>query len=433
MSGDFGFTPGGDFTSDPFAASANLPMIATQALRDSARNFLNTHSVIPVGTADLDSVKDALDIANNWLDSATIFPTVSAPANVAWSRKDWLDSSIPGWQKLVEPLAEGMASALSELIGGMNFGETGETGETDEASENIFPQEFPIPDSAIPSFNALFGANPMTTGAIMPMMRGFMGAMIATQLGQSVGALAIRVTGANDVALPLFKNCETHLIPQNITAWGEGLDLPTSEISIFLALRESAAVRLFTHAPWLSTYMQDAIAAYGRGIKIDIEAIQRQAEDAISSGALDIENTDSINLAITSGMFMPEQSTQQAAALEKLEMALALIEGWIDHVVDLAAKDRLPSLAALQEVVRRSRVTNSPTQQLFKSLLNLEVSPRKMRETAHFWSELNRLAGSDGRDHRWEDSALLPRSEDIADPAAFLKSTTVPDDLSGLI
>jgi len=430
MSGDFGFTPGGDFTSDPFAASANLPMIATQALRDSARNFLNTHSVIPVGTADLASVRDALDIANNWLDSATIFPTVSAPANVAWSRKDWLDSSIPGWQKLVEPLAEGMASALSELIGGMNFGETGET---DEVSENIFPQDFPIPDSAIPSFNALFGANPMTTGGIMPMMRGFMGAMIATQLGQSVGALAIRVTGANDVALPLFKNCETHLIPQNITEWGEGLDLPKSEISIFLALRESAAVRLFTHAPWLSTYMQDAIAAYGRGIKIDIDAIQRQAEDAISSGALDIENTDSINLAITSGMFMPEQSTQQAAALEKLEMALALIEGWIDHVVDLAAQDRLPSLAALQEVVRRSRVTNSPTQQLFKSLLNLEVSPRKMRETAHFWSELNRLVGNDGRDHRWEDAALLPRSEDIADPAAFLKSTTVPDDLRDLI
>jgi len=430
MSGDFGFTPGGDFTSDPFAASANLPMIATQALRDSARNFLNTHSVIPVGTADLASVRDALDIANNWLDSATIFPTVSAPANVAWSRKDWLDSSIPGWQKLVEPLAEGMASALSELIGGMNFGETGET---DEVSKNIFPQDFPIPDSAIPSFNALFGANPMTTGGIMPMMRGFMGAMIATQLGQSVGALAIRVTGANDVALPLFKNCETHLIPQNITEWGEGLDLPKSEISIFLALRESAAVRLFTHAPWLSTYMQDAIAAYGRGIKIDIDAIQRQAEDAISSGALDIENTDSINLAITSGMFMPEQSTQQAAALEKLEMALALIEGWIDHVVDLAAQDRLPSLAALQEVVRRSRVTNSPTQQLFKSLLNLEVSPRKMRETAHFWSELNRLVGNDGRDHRWEDAALLPRSEDIADPAAFLKSTTVPDDLRDLI
>ena len=429
MSGNFGFTPNGDFSNssgasdpnNPLFPLTNLPMIATSALRDSARNFLASHSVIPVGTGDLDSIRESLDIANTWLDNATIFPSVSAPRDLAWSRRDWLDSTISGWQKLVEPLAEGMASALSELIGGMSFG-----GEGDDP-ENLIPQE------AIPAFNSIMGGNPITAGGILPMMRGFMGAMIATQLGQSVGALAIRVTGANDVALPLFAKCETHLIPQNITLWGEGLDLPESEIAIFLALRECAAVRLFTHAPWLALYMQEAIASYGRGITIDMEAIQRQAEEAISSGALDIDNAESINLAITSGMFIPEQSPQQAAALEKLEMALALIEGWIDHVVTLAARDRLPSLAALQEVVRRSRATNSPTQQLFKTLLNLEVSPRKMRETAKFWEELNALAGLEGRDHRWEDAALLPQSGDLADPAAFLKSTTVPDDLSGLI
>jgi len=429
MSGNFGFTPGGDspHSSEPFdpnnplSSLNNLPMIATSALRDSARNFLASHSVIPVGTSDLDSIREALDIANTWLDNATIFPSVSAPRDIAWSRRDWLDSSISGWQKLVEPLAEGMATALSELMSGMSFG--GDENDPNNA----------IPDEVIPAFNSIMGGNPLTAGGILPMMRGFMGAMIATQLGQSVGALAIRVTGANDVALPLFARCETHLIPQNIAAWGEGLDLPQSEITIFLALRESAAVRLFTHAPWLAHYMQEAISSYGRGIKIDMDAIQRQAEEAISSGSLDIDNPESINLAISSGMFVPEQSPQQAAALEKVEMALALIEGWIDHVVSLAAHDRLPSLAALQEMVRRSRVTNSPTQQLFKSLLNLEISPRKMRETTKFWEELNTLVGLEGRDHRWEDSALLPTSSDLADPAGFLKSTTVPDDLSGLI
>ncbi len=422
MSGNFGITPGGDFSQPDFTSSTNnLPMIATQALRDSARNALASHSVIPVGTADLDSVREALEIANNWLDSATIFPAVSSPRDIAWSRKDWLDSSISGWQKLVEPLAEGMASALSKLVSGMDF-----------AGEDEDPNN-PIPDLAIPAFNSILGGNPLTAGGIMPMMRGFMGAMIASQLGQSVGALAVKVTGANDVALPLFAHCETHLIPQNIAAWGEGLDLPPSEISIFLALRESAATRLFTHAPWLATYMQEAIASYGRGITIDMEAISRQAEEAISSGALDIENAESINLAITSGMFVPEQSEQQSAALEKLEMALALIEGWIDHIVSSAAKDRLPSLPALEEVVRRSRVTNSPTQQLFKSLLNLEVSPRRMREAAIFWGEVATLAGMEERDHRWEDAALLPRSSDLSNPAQFLKSTTVPDDLSGLI
>ena len=420
MSGNFGFTPNGEesYPSDPSAGSNNLPMIATQALRDSARNFLSSNSVIPVGMQDLEEIRGAVEIAQNWLDNATIFPNLSAPRDIAWSRKDWLDSSIAGWQKIVEPLAEGMATALADLMSGMDV--------TDVDMSQI-------PDMAMPAFNAMMGGNPLNSGGILPMMRGFMGSMIATQLGQSVGALSLKVTGANDVALPLFTRCETHLIPQNIALWGEGLDIPQSEIRIFLALRESASVRLFTHAPWLSDYMRDAIASYGRGITIDIEAIQRQAEEAISSGALDVENTESINRAITSGMFMPAQSPQQSAALEKVEMALALIEGWIDHVVAVAAHDRLPSFPALQEVVRRSRATNSPTQQLFKSLLNLEVSPRKMRETAIFWGEVLAIGGIEARDHRWEDAALLPQASDLADPAAFLKSTTVPDDLSGLI
>ena len=418
MSGNFGFTPGGDFSQPSDRPSQNLPMIATTALRDSARNFLASNTVIPVGTQDVEEIRIALDIAQNWLDSATNFPNLTSPRDIAWSRKDWLDSSIAGWQRLVEPLAEGMASALADLMSGMNV-------------EDIDVEQ--IPEMAIPAFTAMMGGNPALGGGILSMMRGFMGSMIATQLGQSAGALALRVTGANDVALPLFTRCETHLISQNMALWGEGLDIERSEIAIFLALRESAAVRLFTHAPWLNDYMADAIAAYGRGIRIDIEAIQRQAEEAITSGTLDIENTESINRAIVSGMFMPEQSPEQSAALEKVEMALALIEGWIDHVVASAAQDRLPTLAALQEVVRRSRATNSPTQQLFKSLLNLEVSPRRMRETALFWGEVLEIGGIEARDHRWEDAALLPRVSDLADPAAFLKSTTVPDDLSGLI
>ena len=135
-------------------------------------------------------------------------------------------------------------------------------------------------------------------------------------------------------------------------------------------------------------------------------------------------------------------------------MALALIEGWVDHVVTMAAKDRLPSFISLQEMQRRNRATNSPSQQLFATLLGLEVSPRKTRECAIFWGELVALATtgdesesnsatefsadrlSEGvamRDHRWEDSALLPTLKDLANPEGFIRSTTVPDDLSGLL
>jgi putative hydrolase len=408
MSG-FGFTPNEGIFGAPI--NEGMPMLASAPLRDGARKFLATHNDLPVGVTDLNKIIQACEIANTWIEGSTQFPQSASNSDVAWTRREWMESSIPGWQKLVEPLAQGMAEALVKVMG------------------EVSPE---IPEEMRANFNV---------ESFLPMMRGFMGSMIAGQLGQSIGALAISVTGSNDVALPLFAKNGVHLLPQNVAAWGEGLEIPEQEVLIYLALREVAAHRLFTHTPWLADYLRDLITAYGKGITVDIQSIQSQAEDALNSGELDINNPDSITLAINNGMFQPEQSPAQSAALAKLEMALALIEGWIDHVVTLSAHDRLPSLAALQENHRRARIESAPSQQLFASLLGLEVSPRKMRECAHFWNAIYEITlNADGneeairvRDHRWEDPTLLPTATDLSDPAGFLASTTVPDDLSGLI
>ena len=301
---------------------------------------------------------------------------------------------------MIEPLADGMANALT----------------------NVLKQ------TPLDGMDAEQGL-----AAVAPIMRAFMGSLIANQLGTSIGQLAVSITGANDVAIPLFGASEARLIPENLTKWAQGLDIPIDEVRIFLAVREAAASRLFSHSPWLSEYIQGAITAYGAGIKIDIDSIQEQAERALETGELDINNPESISVAISSGLFKPEQSPSQDAALEKLEMILALIEGWIDYVSTKAVGDRLPSYPALSETLRRGRATKSPTQQLFATLLGLEVSPRKMRECSHFWFEVESEIGLAGRDQRWEDPALLPRSEDLVDVKKFLTSTIVPDDLSGLL
>jgi uncharacterized protein (DUF2342 family) len=56
-----------------------------------------------------------------------------------------------------------------------------------------------------------------------------------------------------------------------------------------------------------------------------------------------------------------------------------------------------------------------------------------MRECATFWFDVESELDLAGRDHRWEDPALLPTANDLTDVTKFLSSTSVPDDLSGLI
>ena len=168
---------------------------------------------------------------------------------------------------------------------------------------------------------------------------------------------------------------------------------------------------------------------------IDLDAIQRQAEETMrnmqdAGQEFDPQNAESFTIALNNGLFTPEESPQQAAALEKLETALALIDGWVEEVISLAADNRLPSLASLSELLRRERVSNSPIQQLFKALFNLEVSPKRVREATFFWREIRVNRDLDQRDKIW--SGLLPTEKDLSDPIAFIGSTEIPDDISKL-
>jgi putative hydrolase len=397
-------------SAQSIAGNPNQSLIAINSLRDIARKVIASTGEQPIGTADQKRVTDALAIASTWLDSEIRFPTTEANLQPAWSKRDWLDSSLLTWQQMIEPLAVGMADALANVING--------------AQEGLPVELAGLENQSVEQQKAM-------KEMLARLLRSFMGTLIATQLGQSIGAIANNITGANDAAIPLSSGA--HLITQNITQWSQGLGLPEAEVDIYLALREVSAARLFASTPWLMTYIRDAITTYGKGIAIDVEAIQRQAEEAMGREDFDINNPQSLTIAIDQGLFTPQQTPAQEFALTKLEMALALIEGWIDHVISEVGAERIPSFNALIENSRRRRAVNSPMQQLFATLLGLEVSPRKMREAAVFWSEVKSLRGSDGRDRCWEDPAFLPMPNDLKDAAAFLNSVTVPDDLSGLI
>lgn len=47
----------------------------------------------------------------------------------------------------------------------------------------------------------------------------------------------------------------------------------------FLAAREAAHHRLFSHVPWLSSQLLGAVEAYAAGMKIDMSGIEELARD----------------------------------------------------------------------------------------------------------------------------------------------------------
>jgi putative hydrolase len=252
--------------------------------------------------------------------------------------------------------------------------------------------------------------------------------MVGGQAGAAVGTLAEEIISSSDIGLPIGPQGTAALLPAGVAAFGAGLSVDTGEVRLFVALREAAHHRLFSHVPWLRARLLGAVEDYARGIKVDAGALR----DAMPQ--IDPANPEALSEALAgAALFHPEDTEEQKAALARLETLLALVEGWVATVVAEAARNRLPQSDALAEAIRRRRATGGPAERTFATLVGLELRPRRLREAAAIWRGLTDARGTDGRDAIWAHPDLLPTAEDLDDPEGFVRGRPEFDisDLTG--
>ncbi|HEX7353813.1 MAG TPA: zinc-dependent metalloprotease [Mycobacteriales bacterium] len=370
----------------------------------------------PASAADTQAVADAMRLADLWLGEATALPSALSGAAAGWSRVQWVESTLPVWQQLIDPVAarvvDGMGGALRSGLG-------------DLAEHGLPPG---LADQLPPGVAEMLPSDPGALGAMLTPMLGMLGqiggVLFGTQVGQALGALAGHVVAAGEIGLPLAPPGQAALLPANVAAFAAGQGVDIDEVRLFLALREAAALRLFTHVPWLRPALLGAVEEYARGISVDPEQLQRSVGQL---GSFDPTDPEAMQRALGEDLFARADTPEQQRALARLEALLALVEGWVDTVVDAAAAPRLPGAAALREAVRRRRVAGGPAEQTFAALVGLELRPRRLSEAATVWSGLTAARGVDGRDALWAHPDLLPHAEDLDDPTAFV----VRDDVVG--
>jgi putative hydrolase len=320
-------------------------------------------------------IAEAIRLADHWLDPATPLPS-GVTGIESWSQVEWVERTLPAWSQLCDPVASRVVGAMSQMV----------------------------PEEAAAEAGPLLG-----------MVGQVGGLMFGAQVGQALAKLASEVLTSTDVGLPLGPAGVAALLPDNVAAFGQGLERPADEVRLFLALREAAYHRLFKHVPWLRQRLFDAVDAYARGITVDREAIERAMSE------VNPEDPESMQRALQGGMFEPSVTPDQQAALARLETLLALVEGWVDDVVATAAADRLPGAEALRETLRRRRATGGPAEQTFATLVGLELRPRRLREAATLWRTLREQRGAEGRDELWRHPDLLPSADDLDDPEGFIR------------
>ncbi|HLI40050.1 MAG TPA: zinc-dependent metalloprotease, partial [Streptosporangiaceae bacterium] len=350
----------------------------------------------------------AIRLADLWLDEAAAFASGVRKAE-AWSRSEWLEATFGVWTKLIDPIAAKGVEAMSGML-------------------TADPQQLGagVPEEVRQALGALGGGGGLQ--GLAAMLRQLGGAMIGSQTGTAVGELAREVVSSTDIGLPLGPEGTAALLPAGVAEFGRGTSVDPGEVRLFLALREAAHQRLFAHVPWLRAHLLGAVEQYASGITVDLARLSEAIPD------VDLTNPEALRDALAGeGLFRPEDTPAQQAALTRLETALALVEGWVATVVAAAAAGRLTHADALAEAIRRRRATGGPAERTFATLVGLELRPRRLREAAAIWRGLTDARGIDGRDALWAHPDLLPGPDDLGNPDAFVRGQPELDisDLDG--
>lgn len=355
----------GMFSADPWQSAER------QALHIANQDGLG------IDAGSRTSLVDAFGLANLWLSEATTISELGSTPQ-AMTRGEWVTETLPVWKEIAAPVSTSIADALMDALGTQ------------------------VPDEMQ---NMVQGAG--------QLLKGLGSTLFAAQFGQVLGRLSLEVVSGGDVGIPVLPAGTAAVIPQNISAFGEGLEIPEDQISLYLAARELAYARLYKHAKWLRLHVLSQITDFARGVTVDIDAL----EDVASR--LDPSNPEELRAAIEGGALLPAQTEAQREALTRLENLIATIDGWVDVVTETAIA-RLPDGIRIAESARRRRAVGGPAEDALGALVGLKLRPRRLREASAMWRAVTDAVGVAARDALWDYPDFMPQAEDIDDPSTLI-------------
>lgn len=379
----------------PFSGADVDPDAAWRTTLTAAKHLLPEFGSDPAPTADqLRQIADAGRLADSWVEPNTAFPSLGLEA-LGWTKEKWIEESGATWRRLVEPIITGSANALGE--------------------------EMTTDDDDLVGLGQLFA----------PVLRTSASVMYRDQLKRTLARIASTVLTSCEPGVQLLSKPQVALLPSSIQTFVEGLEVPFDEVLLHLAVRENARQRLFAGVGWLGPQLNALIEHYAREIRIDLSFIGQQIN--LDSGEeLTIEKIAEMGQSVSGSFFKPASTPQQLEVLGRLETLLALVEGWVDEVTATTTRTWLPSTNTIAEILRRRRAAGGPEQDIWRTLVGLELRPRRIRDAANLWAALTQDRGPAARDQVWNHPDLIPSSADLDDPLRFVSGENTSQTESAL-
>jgi putative hydrolase len=323
----------------------------------------------------------------------------------AVSPRQWAYLTLQAWRPLLEKLATKTAASMSE--GPFPTGESAGTVGGDPGGAGVVPDA----PSADP-LSALFSNLPQVLG---PFLFGI-------QAGSMVGQLAQRAMGQYDMPMPRPNSRELLMVPQTIDAFARDWSLEPDDVRLWICLREVSNHAVLGR-PHVRTRLNELIAAYTDAFDPDPAALEQRLAD------VDPADPGSLQRALgdPEALLGELQNDTQRRIQVPLHSLLAVVSGYVDHVMDAVGSPLIGSYASLTEALRRRRLDESPSTRVLGRLFGVTLGASSYEAGREFISGVLERAGEEALIRLWRSERELPTPAELEAPGLWLARIDLPD------
>jgi uncharacterized protein (DUF2342 family) len=302
-------------------------------------------------------------------------------------------------------------------------------------------------------------AGPLRVGA---------GAALATELGLVVGYMSQRVLGQYELSLIAgTANPRLLFVGANLVGAATTLRVDREAFIRWVTVHELTHAMQFGGVPWLRDHIGGLLKEYLETVDVSLDP-SRSSSDTTADDATDVPGADVTDTAggtaaneaerggATSGaprgrsggllggaldklrsMDVPDpselaerfrdgglaalvQNDEQRGVMERMQAAMAVVEGHAEHVMDALAPELVPQHEGLRAAMDARRQSRSAPERVLMRLLGMEMKLRQYKLGKEFCDAVVAEVGIEGLNRVWAGPEALPTLVELEDPGAWL-------------
>jgi coenzyme F420 biosynthesis associated uncharacterized protein len=255
-------------------------------------------------------------------------------------------------------------------------------------------------------------------GPLAGALKAGAAATVAAEAGLVIGYVAQRVLGQYEVSL-LGGDAPPRLlfVAPNLRKATRELQVEPEAFHRWICAHELTHVFQFQGVDWLREHLRAMVRQYLSTVEVRIDRGAAGGLPSLPDPARIVEAFRDGGLAAL------VQTKEQRALMSRMQAAMAVVEGYSEHVMDAIAAEAIPGHERLREAMDRRRRSRSAPQRIIERLLGFDVKLRQYELGKKFADAVVEQGGIEALNRVWSSPEALPTVDELQHPGQWLKRT----------